>query len=312
MNLITLILEYLDNHRYTIKHRTYLFYLQLTGMYLTKGLFLSPLEQITQTELNEFILEKYQNKKLSNSTLKLIKGLINRSLLYGYKRNYINQKIEIEVVLKSNVPNKVEDLTNEEIKKLELYIVSRKKVYSYGVLISFYTGVRIGELLSLKWQDIDFKTKIITINSTTCKIAHNHKVQKIIDTPKTSSSLRQIPLSKNVLELLKGLKEFQKGQSEFVVSRQNGKQIDMRSYQDSFYRLLRKLKIKHYGFHSLRHTFATRCYKLGMDIKTLSEILGHSSPSITLNRYVHTNIQTKRNALESVNRKIRNYVYSVI
>lgn len=89
-----------------------------------------------------------------------------------------------------------------------------------------------------------------------------------------------------------------------MISTKIGKQTDIRAYQTSFSRLLKRLNIKHYGFHSLRHTFATRCLELGVDIKTLSELLGHTNPTITLNRYVHSNIDLKRVALNKISKQL--------
>lgn len=111
-----------------------------------------------------------------------------------------------------------------------------------------------------------------------------------IDEHKTESSKRIIPLPK---QLLPRLKHIQKNtHSEFVIS--NGTSpISVRSYQRTFELLLKKLSIKHRGFHSLRHTFATRALECGMDVKTLSEILGHKNPTVTLNRYTHSLLEHK-------------------
>lgn len=189
---------------------------------------------------------------------------------------------------------------NEQI-KIEKHILGNKKYYQYGILICLYTGLRLGELVALKWQNVDFKNKIIYIEKSVSIISQNHKTLTIEDTPKTTSSVRVIPISKQLLEILKRLK--QDASCEYVAYSRNGKQLKPRAYQKAFENLLKKLKIKHHGFHSLRHTFATRLLENKIDIKTISELMGHSSPTITLNRYVHTNLQNKRKAMEIFNKK---------
>ena len=120
---------------------------------------------------------------------------------------------------------------------------------------------------------------------------------RVEESPKTSSSRRVIPLPKQLLPLIKDAKK--KSSSEYIVSKDN-KPLSVRSYQRSFALLQRKLKIPHKGFHSLRHTFATRALECGMDVKTLSEILGHKSPTVTLNRYVHSLMEHKKEMMNKL------------
>lgn len=124
----------------------------------------------------------------------------------------------------------------------------------------------------------------------------------IIDEPKTATSRRVIPLPKQLLPILKGIKK--KSHSPFVVSA-NGKPVSVRSYQRSFELLLKKLKIPHRGFHSLRHTFATRALECGMDVKTLSEILGHKNPTVTLNRYAHSLMEHKADMMNRLGKLLQ-------
>lgn len=309
MKLIDLLLEYLEVARYSIKRRTLLNYSQNINNYVKDDIGQSDINILDNNILNTYILSKYkgytENGTLSSSTLKITKTIINRALNYAYEKGYIDRNIRITTNFKKTSIPKIESLTTAEANKIEKDIVEGKRYYSYGVVLCLHTGLRIGELLALKWQDVDLKNKIISVKTTSCDISFENKMYHIEDVPKSASSLREIPLTCEITALLKELKAYQKGNSEYVVSRPNGKQIYIRSYQDSFERLLKRLKIRHYGFHSLRHTFATRCYKLGMDIKTLSELLGHSSPAVTLKIYVHTDMELKRNAINMVAKKIR-------
>ena len=165
----------------------------------------------------------------------------------------------------------------------------------FGILLCLYTGLRIGELLALKWEDLDLQKGFLTV-SRSChdgKGKDGHYI-RFEDTPKTFSSRRVIPLPKQILPLIREAKK--KSCSDYVVSK-DGKPVSVRSYQRTFDLLQRKIKIPHRGFHSLRHTFATRALECGMDVKTLSEILGHKSPTVTLNRYVHSLMEHKQDMM---------------
>ena len=163
-----------------------------------------------------------------------------------------------------------------------------------------FTGMRRGELCGLEWKDIDFKKEELHI----CKTCYDGKDKqgkftRLIDEPKTVSSNRTFPIPKQLVAILKKMRKDSK--STYVIS--NGeKGIFVRSYQRSFELLLKKLDIEHKGFHSLRHTFATRALECGMDVKTLSEILGHKNPTITLNRYAHSLMEHKKSMMNKLGR----------
>ena len=304
MKLILLMKKYLDEIRFAVKDRTFIGYNGIANLYVNTKLCDIDLKRLSNEKLNKIFKNRFcEEETLSIATIKLIKNQINRCLSFGREKKLI-PLLKIDIPLK--MPNKkIQCLRDDKILKIENYLINNKKVYSFGILISLLTGLRIGELLSLKWQDVDFEKNILNIRSTASDIVFEHKLLHLENEPKTESSIRQIPITKELKFLLNSLKSFQKNKSKYVVSRENGKRIQIRSYQESWNRLLKKLDIKHYGFHSLRHTFATRCNRFGMDIKTLSELLGHSNPSITLKTYVHSNLDMKREALLKVNKKIR-------
>ncbi len=186
----------------------------------------------------------------------------------------------------------------DEIAKMLQKRSSRHKLN--GIVICLHTGLRIGELLALEWEDIDFENALMTI-AKTCRDGkdENGNYKKIVDRPKTYSSRRVIPLSKGLLALLTEMKAESK--SNFVISDSNGNTVHVRSFQRSYELLLKRLGIPHKKFHALRHTFATRANERAMDDKTLSEVLGHKSPVITLKLYVHSLLDHKRKMMEQVN-----------
>ena len=180
----------------------------------------------------------------------------------------------------------IEAFEIEEQNKVVDYCMASKKPNHFGIVLCFYTGLRIGELLALTWNDIDFDRKTMSINKSVFYTKINGKYETVIDTPKTKHSIRVIPLPKQILDKLKEIKK--SSTSKYVFTTRDNKMVNVRTYQRTFERILKKLNINVKNFHALRHTFATRAIEMGMDVKTVSEILGHNSPVITLNRYSHS------------------------
>lgn len=297
MKLKQIVSEYLGSIRYSIKLKTYLYYLQINDIYISKFD-----EQINNKNINQFIINI--KEQYSYSTTKLIKNLINRSLTFAYQNKIIDCDYKVSIKLKANKIQKSVALSKDEQNKLEQYIIQNKRYYHYGIVIALYTGLRIGELLALKRNDIDFKNKLIYVNKTFETTSQNHRTITYEDLPKTNNSIRELPISNQLLSILKELKSI--SNCDYIVVSHKNTPIKIRAYQKSFENLLNKLKIKHYSFHSLRHTFATRLLENGVDVKTISELMGHSSPTITLNRYVHTNLENKRKAMNNLTKKSAN------
>lgn len=254
------------------------------------------LGDIELTDLTPFVLQKFitdlmtngnkrTGKGLSPNFVKTILSVIQNSLktahLVGYLPEYSANKIKRPKI----VEKQEECFSIQEQKKIEEAALSVKKDKYRGIILCLYTGLRIGELLALTWNDVDFEKSILSVTKTCHDGNENGEHIRIIDTPKTENSRRQIPLSKTLVKMLKDMKR--KSKCEFVIA-DGEKPVFIRSYQRTFELLLKKLKLPHKGFHSLRHTFATRALECGMDVKSLSEILGHKNATITLNRYAHS------------------------
>ncbi|MCR4661345.1 MAG: site-specific integrase [Clostridia bacterium] len=269
------------------------------------------LGKLSLKHLNMFVLQIFLNKLinsgnarngcgLSSSTIQMIMVILKSSMNMAEKLELIKTNPTINLIRPKTIKKRVECFSLEEQKMIEKYVFNHRKnkPYYLGIIICLYTGIRIGELLALKWEDIDFNNQILMITKACYEGKdENGLYTKIIDTPKTICSTRNIPLPNQVVELLNEMKRTSK--SDYIISK-NGKDIMVRSYQRSFESILRKLNINHKGFHSLRHTFATRAIELGMDIKTLSEILGHKNASITLNTYAHSLNKHKREMMNNI------------
>lgn len=228
-----------------------------------------------------------------NAVISVIQSSLKKANCLGFCDKYIADKIKRPKISEKSVTC----FSSSEQKKIEQAVLSDKRSKMFGVILCLYTGLRIGELLALEWSDIDFVKCELSVNKTCFDGNSICSAGRITDKPKTRSSQRVIPLPKQLLPLLRDIKR--KSDSKYVVNNGN-KMISVRSYQKSFSLLLKKLHISHKGFHSLRHTFATRAVECGVDVRTLSEILGHKSPTITLNRYVHSLMEHKKQMMNRI------------
>lgn len=254
------------------------------------------LGDIELTNLTPFILQKFitgltengnkrTGKGLSPNFVKTILSIVQNSLKTAHLVGYLPEYSANKIKRPKPKEKQVECFSAWEQKKIEEAALSAKKDKYRGIILCLYTGLRIGELLALTWNDIDFEKSILSVTKTCHDGNENGKHIRIIDTPKTENSRRQIPLSKTLVKMLKEMKK--KSKCEFVIA-DGEKPVFIRSYQRMFELFLKKLGLQHKGFHSLRHTFATRALECGMDVKSLSEILGHKNATITLNRYAHS------------------------
>ena len=289
--------DYLSERKSEIKERTYFFYKHLWISYLESSLGDLDSKKLSTALLNLKMQEIQDKRGLSQSRIKLMKCFVNRCLSYAYENKLTKEHLTLSSKFRNRNLYHVEALTKKEQLLIEQDIVKRKRYYNYGIIICMYTGLRLGELLSLRWVNVDFKQKKIVVDSTHSKYSINHKLISAITAPKTESSVREIPIADKLVSYLKELQQYQQSKSEFVISRKSGKLIDPRAYQESFRRVCNRLNISRRKFHVLRHTFATRCLELGIDIKTISELMGHANTTTTLNRYVHSNDESKRKAI---------------
>lgn len=293
MKYIDWLVQWIENYiRSSVKVRTYERYKLIVEQHIKDKVGGIELNDLSPLVLQSFITELLQcdNKKTGkglaansvNAVISVIQSSLKTAHLLGLTKEYMANKLKRPKLAEKPV----ECFSLAEQKQIEHAIRSGKKDKLYGIILCLYSGLRIGELMALQWSDIDFVKGVLTVS----KSCHDGKDGLIIDEPKTTTSRRMIPLPKQLLPMMKALKR--RSVSPFVVSA-SGNPVSVRSYQRSFELLLKKLKIPHKGFHSLRHTFATRALECGMDVKTLSEILGHKNPTVTLNRYAHSLMEHK-------------------
>lgn len=301
--------EWLENYvKASLKQRTYTRYAEIVCGHILPTLGEYNIEEITPLKLQRYTKELLQKgnqrtgKGLSANSVNGIITVVQTSLKTAFKLGIVKEYAGDRIRRPKVQEKQVTCFTKQEQRAIEQEIFRRNTPKLYGIIISLYTGIRIGELLALTWADIDITRGAMTINKT-CYEGRDKtgKYVRITESPKTNSSIREVPVPKQLLMLMKDWKK--ESHSEYVVS--NGeKGVSLRGYQRIFERLLNKIKIPHKGFHALRHTFATRALECGMDVKTLSEILGHKNTNITLNRYVHSLMEHKREMMNRVGRLI--------
>ena len=251
--------------------------------------------EITVPMVQNFIAEKLKNG-LSARYVSDIVVLLKSLFKYANRIYQIFNRIADVVMPKKKKPE-IQVLSNQEQKKLQAYLVKHPNRTSLGVMISMYTGIRIGELCAVKWSDIDFEKRILTVRHTIQRIQVKNSLKKtklVITEPKSESSRRSIPIPECLLEMLK---KFRNSGNFYVLSGCR-KPIESRTMQYRFARILKNVNLPSVHFHSLRHLFASNCVAMGFDVKALSEILGHSSVELTLNRYVHSSMEQKRKYME--------------
>ena len=288
------------------KPKTYARYVEIVKNHLTCDLGEREIAEITPLILQKYVTELLStgNRKtgngLSASTVNLVITVIQNSLQTAHNLGYIEQETASKIKRPKTKEKQVTSFTTTEQKQIEGEIRKSTKPKMYGILICLYMGLRIGELLALEWSDVGFSKNELFVTKTCYDGKDKNGVfRRITNTPKTDTSNRIIPIPKTLIPILKEMKK--KGKNQYVIS-ESEKPLAVRSYQRSFERLLKRLGIQHKGFHSLRHTFATRALEIGVDVKTLSEILGHKNANITLQRYAHSMPEHKKEMMNKIGR----------
>ncbi|MBR2208304.1 MAG: site-specific integrase, partial [Synergistaceae bacterium] len=250
---------------------------------------------------NKLLTEGRNGQKLSpksvSDILSRMKSIRRFALIRGYEVNYVPNAVEIPLR-----QGQIKVLTSTEENKLLRYLKNHFDLTALGIILSLFTGLRIGELCALKWSDFSFGDKEFRVQRTMQRL-HNlnedtaKKTFIDIDAPKSPSSVRKIPIPAELLKYLKSAYV----KDAYVLSGSKDKFVEPRTLENRFKRVLKKCGLEKFNFHVLRHSFATKCVELGFDIKSLSEILGHSSVNITLNRYVHPSMKLKHANMNKLN-----------
>ena len=256
---------------------------------------------LPEHSVQAFVLHKIESG-LSTKSVKDILIVLKMVMKFGVKKEWMTY-YEWDIKYPPNSENKVLDvLSVSNHRKILNHIQSHFTFMGLGIYISLSTGLRIGEICSLKWSDINVTDGILTVNRTIERIYIIEGVKKytelVINTPKTKNSCREIPMNKELLGMLKPLKKVVN--DDYYILTNDERPIEPRTYRNYYKRLMEKLDIPKLKYHGLRHSFATRCIEVGCDYKTVSALLGHSNISTTLDLYVHPNMEQKKRCIAKV------------
>lgn len=304
MTFVDLALEWLINKSYQIKQSTTNKYQGIIDKYIATYFSDIQLSTINTVVIEKIMRQIYEENhdKLSFNTFNGIFYVVKSVITYGIHSDYIPQ-IYITFSISDNKEIKeVQVLNEEQERKLVNYLMKNISNPNHlGIFLSLYTGMRLGEVCALKIKDIDFEQKLISVNKTVQRLKdiNSGETYLSITTPKSKRSKRTIPITNFLLKVLKKCEIENYSKEDYLIGR---KEIpyEPRTLQYAFQRAMIKCGYNGFHFHCLRHTFATKCVHSGFEIKTLSEILGHSSVAFTMNRYVHSDINEKRKQMEKL------------
>ncbi len=299
-----LLKEWQNHNEIRLKEGTKLKYTYMITAHIAPELGKRRLKELTGAEINDFLKKKlFQGRLdgtggLSPSYVKSMAVIISSALSFAENYDFghsIKGRIQTPVI----PPSEKEVLPLCIQQRLEKECLQKQSPTHIGIMLSLYGGLRIGEVCALQWKDLDLENRIIAVQHTVSRqaVVGSQKTVLVLASPKTPSSRRKIPIPLPLLELL--LEYRQRSSSDFLVTDRETF-LSPRTFEARFHTVLSKCGVPQVNYHVLRHTFATRCIEAGMDVKSLSEILGHSSPAITLKTYVHSSMEMKLSQIDKL------------
>ncbi|WOC32704.1 MULTISPECIES: site-specific integrase [Caproicibacterium] len=289
---------------YQVKPSTYESYYRCMKKYVIPFFSLSGNEFLSEASAARFARSVQDNSSLSESSKRKILTIFKTSLKGIAKDTHSSVQILESVRLPKEEDSEVLVFTVKEQRQIEHAVFQAGDQRLLGILLCFYTGIRIGELCALRWSDLDDEAGTISVTKTVTRVKDfsqtGSKTKLMTGTPKSRKSMRKIPLPQFLLAQLTACKARCPKDSVYMLSG-TAVPIDPRYYQKLYKKLLADAHVKYRKFHAIRHTFATRALELGVDMKTLSELLGHANVSITLNIYAHSLMGQKKIAMEKFN-----------
>lgn len=304
--------SWLDEIRQTHAISTYVKYTHIAKKYIEPYVQKTPIKQITPEYIQKFsddlkykfdLSAKSRGIDVPSSMIQSAMMIMNRTMKKALAKGMINEWSGISCGRKKK-KTLVQVLSTLEQTKLEKYIKETWSQTGFGIYLCLYTGMRLGEICALKWENIHIQEGYLIVCATVQRLSiaqesGRNKSVLVLTSPKSDSSVRQIPFPSFLMPLLEErLKKTKK--DEFLLASKSKGPMDPRTFQYQYKRFLHQAGIPYYNFHTLRHTFATRCIISGMDPKTLSEILGHADIKITMDYYFHSSFEFKKNQIEKL------------
>lgn len=298
--------QWLENVKFRVKESSYVKYYNLVYNHIIPSLGNIFISDFTTRVIENFIEEKLKNGKkngkggLAAKTVKDILVVIKEICFFAEEYN-IKLPCRLETIKIRFREPEICIMDKQDQHKLEEFLIRDDSLYKTGILLSLYMGLRLGEVCALQRKHIYFHTEILQIRKTMQRIqtldqTGGKKTKIIVTEPKTISSIRDIPIPGFLLKRLAILENA--SPQAYILTGSPYRYMEPRMLEHHFKSCLQQCEIKVVSYHTLRHTFATRCVEVGFDVKSLSEILGHSNVNITLNRYVHSSMEQKRRNME--------------
>jgi integrase len=261
-------------------------------------------DRLTAQSSEQFVKSIKDNGALSDAYKRKILSIFKTALRKISKGSPEYSSVLETVTLTKTVNTAVEVFTIKEQRLVEKATLDSPDKRAFGILLCFYSGIRLGELCALKWADIDLEAGTLSVLRTATRTKNfqpgENKTVLLVGMPKSRKSVRKIPLPAFLVELAARNKSRDITDECFILSGSD-RPMDPRTYQKIYKKILKKAGVQDRKFHAIRHTFATRALELGVDIKTISEILGHSNVTITLNIYAHSLMDQKKIAIDKLN-----------
>lgn len=297
--------EWLSSAKLRVKQSSYCCYEKLINKHV-----IPYFEDIGYSELTTPIINSFTEHKLKYGKTNGFGGLsaksvhdilvVMRSVAKYAEREYGYRNPMRNVSMPKSESKEAEVFSKDERSRLQNYLQSNPTESNLGILLTMYSGIRIGELCALTWNDINFQNGVIHVSKAVQRVAESAgrvKTTVTITSPKSKTSVRDIPIPSFVLDILKQNK---RSDGSYILSGAN-RPVEPRTMQNRFKAVLKDCGVRNANFHLLRHTYATVCIESGFDAKTVSELLGHSNVNITLNRYVHSSMEMKRRCVDRLN-----------
>jgi len=293
-----------ENAMDRVKPTTYENYSLCVNKYVIPFFIRSGSNYITEQNVERFVKSIHENTRISQSYKRKLLSIFKTALRDILKNQPNYSPIMQKVILPKMQNREVQAFSTGEQRLIENTVLNSKDKRAIGILLCFYTGIRLGELCALKWGDIDFEAGTMSVTKTVTRTKsfqqENKKTMLLVGSPKSPKSMRKIPLP-DFLIAMSHEREMESMNENCYVLTGTDTPLDPRTYQKLFKRVLTQAGVKDRKFHAIRHTFATRALELGIDIKTMSEILGHSSVTVTLNIYAHSLFEQKKIAIDKLN-----------
>lgn len=293
--------EWLRLNKIKVKEATYVKYNTIVEKHIKAKLGGCFIQALSTALIEQFTQELLFEDELAPKTTKDILVVLNSILKYS-ARQYTGVFPHVEIFYPKDPKKEMRVLTKDEQIQFVQYLYKDMDECKFGTLLALLTGMRIGEICALKWESISLEEQIIKIKSTMQRL-HDYesldsgKTKIVISSPKSDTSARIIPLTDYITNLCR---KYIAVPSAYVLTGRSNRFIEPRTLQYKMEKYVKECNLSGVHFHTLRHTFATRCVEVGFEIKSLSEILGHSSPKITLERYVHSSLELKRDNMNKL------------